>query len=363
MATATIGTSHAAARTQWLNELFLRHLNNNSFAPLMGTGSDSVIRIMNVDNKAGDTFKVHFSDFIANSEWVSGDTSLDGSAVSMSTDSVTIDRQRVAKTIENFAMSDQRTVVDMEREIVMPILEEAMKSKVQSMILTSLLDTSAGRSQNRYLYGVAESNYNATHATALANVDNTADKLSLAIIERSVRKAKLQAAGVGKIKPAKVMLKDGRYNEYEYVMLAHSWAVRDLKADSNFTNRIQYREAQQFNVIEGATFVGKHEGVLIYEMLDDEMLSTNSNSVQCAHNILLGVGAGVMAYGNVAVPMGASNYILQKKNKALVTSQVTDHAGDVSYGLTFVGGAKKLVNSSSEDNAVVHVYTAAVADA
>lgn len=363
MATATIGTSHAAARTQWLNELFLRHLNNNSFAPLMGTGADSVIRIMNVENKAGDTFKVHFADYIANSEWVQGDTALEGSAVDMTTDSVTIDRYRIAKVIENFAMSDQRTIVDMEREIVMPQLEQAMKSKVQSMILNALCSTSAGRSQNRYLYGAAESNYNSTHATALANVDNTSDKLTMNLIERAARKAKLSGSGVGKIKPARVMLKDGRYNEYEYVLLAHSWAIRDLKTDSNFTNRIQYREAQQFNVIDGATFVGKHEGVLIYEMLDDEMLETNSNSVQCAHNVLLGVGAGVMAYGNVSVPMGASNYILQKKNKALVTTEVSDHAGDVSYGLTFVGGAKKLVNSSSEDNAVVHVFTAAVADA
>jgi len=63
MATSTIGTSHAAARTQWLDELFLRHLNNNTFAPLMGDSMDSVIRVMNVANKDGDTFKVHFSDF------------------------------------------------------------------------------------------------------------------------------------------------------------------------------------------------------------------------------------------------------------------------------------------------------------
>jgi N4-gp56 family major capsid protein len=361
MATSTIGTAHAAARTQWLDELFLRHLNNNTFAPLMGEGMDAVIRVMNVANKDGDTFKVHFSDFDGTAGWVSGDTALTGTDVSMSTDSVTINRQRFAKKIENFAMSDQRTIVDLERELAMPILEEGMKSKVQEMIWEALLDVTAGRSANRYSYGVAA--YDATHATALAQVDGSADKLTLSLIAKAARKAKLQGAGTGKIKPSRIKLKDGSWTDYEYVMLAHSYAVRDLKeSDTSFANRIQYREAQQFDVINGATFVGKHEGVLIYEALNDDMLETNSNSVQCAHNILMGAGAGVMAYGNVAVPMGASNYILQKKGKALVTTEVTDHAGDVEYGITFVGGAKKLVNSSSEDNGVVHLFTSAVAD-
>jgi N4-gp56 family major capsid protein len=363
MATATIGTAHAAARQQWLDELFLRHLNNNDFAPLMGEGADAVIRILNVANKDGDTFKYHFSDFLSASAGVVGDTAMgNGQEVAMTTDQVTIDRRRVPVSIENFAMSDQRTIVDMEREIVMPQLEEWMKSNVQKVIYDALLSTSVGRSSARYLYGASSANFNATHATALANVDNTNDKLTLALIGLAARKAKLEGAGNGRLKPAKLKLKDGRFNEYEYVLLAHSYAVRDLKADSNFANRITYREAQQFDVINGATFVGKHEGVLIYETLNSNMLETNTNTVQCAQNLLLGAGAGVMAYGNVAVPMGASNYILQKKAKALVTTQVTDHAGDVEYGITYVGGAKKLVNSSSETNGVVSLFTAAVAD-
>lgn len=363
MATSTIGTGHAAARQQWLNELVDRHLNNNDFAPLMGTGMDAVIRIMNVENKAGDTFKTHFFDFLAANAGVTGDTAMgNGAAVAMTTDSVTIDRRRVPVQIENFPMSDQRTIVDMEREIVMPQLEQWMKSNVQKVIYDALLDTSVGRSTNRYHYGAAGANYNSTHATALANVDATDDKLTMDLIALAARKAKLAGAGNGRMKPAKLKLKDGRFNEYEYILLAHSYAVRDLKNDSDFANRIQYRESQQFDVINGATFVGKHEGVLIYETLNSNMLETNSNTVQCAQNLLLGAGAAVMAYGNVAVPMGASNYILQKKGKALVTTEVTDHAGDVEYGITYVGGAKKLVNSSSETNGVLSLFTAAVAD-
>lgn len=363
MAISTIGTAHAAARQEWLDELFLRHLNNNDFAPLMGAGEDAVIRVMNVDNKAGDTFNVHFSDFLAETAGVVGDTAMgNGQAVTMTTDQVTIDRRRVPVQIENFAMSDQRTIVDMEREIVMPQLENWMKSNVQKVIYDALLNTSIGRSSARYMYGVTSANYNATHTTALANVDNTADKLSLDLISKVARKAKLEGAGNGKLKPAKLKLKDGRFNEYEYILLAHSYAVRDLKADTNFAARINNRENQQFDVINGSTFVGKHEGVLIYETLNSNMLQNNSNSLQCAQNLLLGAGAGVMAYGNVSVPKGASNYILQKKGKALVTTQVTDHAGDVEYGITYVGGAKKLVNSSSETNGVVSLFTAAVAD-
>lgn len=362
---ATIGTNHAAAQTQWLDTLLQRHVNNNSFAPLFGTGDDAVIRVMNVPNKAGDTFNVHFTDHIANSEWVTGDTALTGIADSMSIDSVSINRERVARKIENFADSQQRTIVDLERELVMPKLEVALNSRVQYNLVSALTDTSAGRSQARYLYGAVESNYNSTHATALANVDATNDKLNLSLISRAKRKAMLGGAGVGKMKPASIKMRDGRYNVQNFILLAHSYAVRDLKADTNTLNRLNYRESQDFDVINGAAFVGMWDGVLIYEMFDDGMIASGAgaSSIDVAHNLFLGAGAAVQAYGKVNVPAKASNVIVSTKKNAMVTSEVTDHAGDVEYGLTTVMGSKKLVNSSSEDNGVIHLFTSGAADA
>lgn len=76
---------------------------------------------------------------------------------------------------------------------------------------------------DRILYGAAVSNYNATHATALANIDTTNDKLSAAVVSLAKSQAELADPA---IKPFKT--RDG----YEYfVMFVGSNAFRDLKAD------------------------------------------------------------------------------------------------------------------------------------
>ncbi|TGT42776.1 DUF4043 family protein [Mesorhizobium sp. M8A.F.Ca.ET.165.01.1.1] len=365
MATSTFGPSHAAAQTQWVKDLFFGHLRNNMFAPLMDVNGGSSIKIENVPNKAGDTFKVHFRNNASGTDGVSGDTALDATPITLATDSVTIDRQRYAVSVENFAMSDQRIVIDMEKQIAGPMLQEWMEAKVQKMIMDQLVDTSTGRTQNRYLYGKLEGNYNATEATAKTNIDNTDDKLTLSLLSLAKRKAQTQdSRAAGRIKPTNVKLADGRVAEEKFVFLGHTLAIRDLRNDTLFNNLVQYRDNPAFDIINGATFVGEYQGILIYEMFDSQMVE--ASTIQIAHNLLLGAEAAVMAYGNVAKPAGTWNAYSDPKSKALVTREITDHAGDVAYGMTFVGGAKKLVNSISgtaEDNAIVHVYTAAVADA
>lgn len=375
MATATYGTSHAAAQTKWLKDCFAGHLRNNMLAPLMDINGGSSIKIENVQKKAGDTFKYHFRANPAGTDGVSGDTALTGSALTLATDSVTIERQRYAVLVENYADSDQRIAIDMEAQQAMPMLEEWMASKVQYMIMNQLLTTSTGRTQNRYLYGAADANYDATEATALANVDATNDKLTLSLLSLAKRKAQLQdSRTAGKIRPTKVMLQNGRVSNEHFVFLGHPYAIRDLKEDdTNFKNRVQYREAQDFDVINGATFVGMYDGILIYEMFEEgvQMIESGAGaaSIDVAHNLLLGADAAVMAYGNVSRPAGSdaqAGAIMDEKGKVMRTREITDHGGDVEWGITFVGGAKKLVNGISgtnEDNGVVHVYTSAVADA
>lgn len=82
---------------------------------------------------------------------------------------------------------------------------------------------------DRVLYGAATSNYNATHATALANVDTTNDKFTAANL------ALLKRVAMGanpKIRPYKT--KDG----YEYfVAFAGSNTFRDLKASLETVNK------------------------------------------------------------------------------------------------------------------------------
>lgn len=76
---------------------------------------------------------------------------------------------------------------------------------------------------DRVLYGAAAGNYNATHATALGNIDTTADKLSRGVLGLASRIA-MNASPA--IKPYRT--KDG----YEwFVVFAGTNAFRDFQAD------------------------------------------------------------------------------------------------------------------------------------
>jgi hypothetical protein len=82
---------------------------------------------------------------------------------------------------------------------------------------------------DRVLYGAAVSNYNATHATALANVDTTADKCTAANVSLLKRVA---LAANPKLRPFKT--KDG----YEFfVGFAGLNGFRDLKASLETINK------------------------------------------------------------------------------------------------------------------------------
>jgi hypothetical protein len=90
------------------------------------------------------------------------------------------------------------------------------------------LNTWATDNSDRILYGSAIGNYSGVHATDLAKVDTTADKLTAASVSLMKRVAELARPN---IRP--VTTKDG-YKYYK--MYASSTAFRDLKADLKTLN-------------------------------------------------------------------------------------------------------------------------------
>lgn len=96
---------------------------------------------------------------------------------------------------------------------------------------------------DRIVYGKLASNYNATHATALATLDTTDDLLTAGKLEFMKRKAETPTAGFPKIRPFKT--KDG----YEYyVCFVGSNTFRDLRADLATVNKdARPREGRGFD--------------------------------------------------------------------------------------------------------------------
>lgn len=159
--------------------------------------------------------------------------------------------------------------------------------------------------QDRVLYGSAVSNYNATHTTALANVDGAADKLTRSVVRLAKRRMKLANP---KIRPFK--LKDGR--EY-FVAFAGSNPFRDLKADLETINKdARPREGDGFDknpIFQDGDLID--DGVIIREVPEiSSFVSDVWTSLQTAGNggtrvepvFFCGQQAAVMGWAQMAKP-------------------------------------------------------------
>lgn len=93
--------------------------------------------------------------------------------------------------------------------------------------------------QYRILYGNAESNYNATFATAAATIDTTADTFtadSVRLLKRMARRRLRTVVGDSIDLPSIRPVRTGDQGREFFVCFAHSLAFRDLQADLETVN-------------------------------------------------------------------------------------------------------------------------------
>lgn len=158
---------------------------------------------------------------------------------------------------------------------------------------------------DRVLYGNATTNYNATHATALANVDTTNDKCTssnLSLLKRIAKNAN------PKIRPYKT--EDGR--EY-FVAFMGTNPFRDLKIDLQTVNK-DARPREDNGVSKNPLFQDGdqiYDGVIAREVPEISAFVTNvwttlktagASSARVEPVFLCGQQAAVMAIGQMARP-------------------------------------------------------------
>jgi N4-gp56 family major capsid protein len=160
---------------------------------------------------------------------------------------------------------------------------------------------------DRVLYGAAVSNYNATHATALANIDTTNDKLTAAVVSLAKSQAELADPA---IKPFKT--RDG----YEYfVMFVGSNAFRDLKADPTIIQANRDARAREGNGMDKNPLFQDGDliwdGVIIRKVPEiskyvtsvwTTLLTAGNSSSRVEPAFLCGQQAAVVAWGQMAKP-------------------------------------------------------------
>lgn len=209
---------------------------------------------------------------------------------------------------------------------------------------------------DRVLYGSAVGNYNAVHATALANIDGTADKLSAAVISLAKRRALNSSP---KIRPYKT--KDG----YEYyVMFCGTNAFRDAKIDP--TILAANKDARERGVGTNPIF---QDGDLIYDGVIIRQVPEISDYVTNVWTTLLTAGA-TSSRVEPAFLCGQQAAVLGWGQMPKPTFRKEDDYGFITgTGTEMAYGVSKMFKKHPQDGAnlvqwgVVTVFVSAAADA
>ncbi len=338
----------------WEKNIFSTYTGKLIWKPFMGTGIGSMVQVkQELTKKKGDAITVGIRGRIQGGQ-VTGNAKAinnEGTLVFYN-QKFTVDNVRRAVKIEDIPMSEQRTMFGVLKQ-ARAALEEEFAIDLDLDITQGMMgNLSTGKVQGRYLYGILNSNYNDTHATALATIDNTSDKLSTKLVSVAKRKATLPVNATNKIRPIRV--KNGKNFEQWFTLFAHDYPIRDLvELDAAWQNsqlNIPPRTGSSNPIFTGSDFKGAYDGVLIYKHSDLD-LATNTNSIQTAHNLLMGAQAGVVVWAQ----------------KAKFAEEGSDFGHDVSYELHEIRKVDKSLFSSTdggsqEDNGIINVFTAAVAD-
>jgi N4-gp56 family major capsid protein len=347
---------------QWDDKFFTAYVRENRFKRYMGTDENSIIQLKEeLTKKKGDKVTFALVNELTNSG-VTGNQTLEGNEEGLDSRShpLTVAPLRHAVAITEW--DEQKSAIDL-RDAGKTMLSMWAKSKMRDDIVAALASingvaygTSSAAQRNawmvdnvdRVLVGKLKSNYNATHATALANIDNTDDKLTPEAV--SLMKRIAQSASP-KIRPI-------RLNEDEewYVLFANSRAFRDFSINSTVTQA--NRDARVRGVESNPLFTGGSlvwDGVIVREIPEI--------------GILTGVGAGAIDVAPVYL-CGAQAVGVGWAQRTKTTTNVRDYGYLHGVGISEMRGIEKMTFGSGaadtddqKDHGVVTGFFAAVADA
>jgi N4-gp56 family major capsid protein len=345
---------------QWDDKFFAAYVRDSRFKRYMGTDENSIIQLKeDLTKKKGDKVTFALVNELTNAGVTTGTLEGNEEGVDSRSHALTVAPLRHAVAITEW--DEQKSSIDL-RDAGKMMLKMWAMSKLRDGIVAALASingvaygtaTAAQRNAwivdnvDRVLIGALKSNYSATHATALANIDNTADKLTPEAV--SLMKRIAQSASP-KIRP--IRLKE---DEEWYVLFANSRAFRDFSINSTVTqaNRDARTRGMDNPLFTGGSLVW--DGVIVREIPEIEVLS--------------GVGAGNIDVAPVYM-CGAQAVGLGWAQRTKSTTNVRDYGFLHGIGIQEMRGIEKMTFGSGagdtddlKDHGVVTGFFAAVADA
>lgn len=327
MTVTTIQTNNKLVKyTQEINREYVR---GNLFSPYMGTALNSIIRIKNELKAGGEEMNIPLVSRltgagVSTGTLVGNEEQIDNYGMRVRLDwarhAVVTNKAESKKDSADIFGEAKPLLADWGKELqrdeliaaFMALPSETLPSTgtrvngIQYDLATAAQrNTWNAANSDRILYGNSTANYNATHATALANVDTTNDKFTasnLALLKRVAMGAS------PKIRPFKTA--DG----YEYyVAFAGINTFRDLKASLETINK-DARPREQNGVDKNPLFQDGdqiYDGVIVRQVPEISSFVTNvwtslktagAASARVEPVFLCGQQAAAFAWGQMAKP-------------------------------------------------------------
>jgi N4-gp56 family major capsid protein len=354
----------------WDSDFFTEYVRTNQFSRYFGTSMDAMIQVKDdLTRKNGDSVVFPTVRRLIGAG-VTGNTVLEGNEEILNARSLQLTVGVIRHAVAVSDWDEQKSVIDL-RNAARDALIIWAKEKIRNDIISSLgaitanADVSltyaaatAGQrntwminNADRVLFGAAVANaVSGVFATALATIDNTADKMTCAILSLAKRRARVASPH---IRPIRV-----NNDEEWFVVFMPSLPFRDLRADPVMIAAQQYANVRGENnpLFTSGDLVW--DGMIIREIPELPVLlttDTGGSTIDVAASYLCGAQALGVAWAQ----------------RSRSTTNVRDYDFMHGVGVQEIRGIGKLrfgvdatTDKTTPVDAGIHtIWTAAVADA
>lgn len=360
MADTTVATGLTVQ--QWDDKFWKEYVRENRFNPYMGKDENSIIQVKDkLTTKKGkyDTFAL-VNRLVG--DGMTGSQTMMGNEEDLTSRSFRVAVNKIRNAIKVAEIDEQYSAIDL-RDAGRAMLKLWIMEQTRDQIISALgsingtayasADATARNAwladnADRVLFGAAKSNNAANvHATCLANIDNTSDKMtstSLSLLKRMAQTCN------PKIRPH-VTKKDEEW----FMVFAPSLCFRDFAQDAAIQQA--NREARARG-IDNPLFTGG-------ELLWDGMVIREIPEI----SVLSGVGAGSIDVAPVYL-CGAQAIAWAWARRTRTVEETTDYKDKVGLEISEIRAIEKMIygtgnadTDDTKDHGVATAYFAAVADA
>jgi N4-gp56 family major capsid protein len=361
---------------KWQTKFWREFVRDSGFKPYMGEGMDNIIKVMNdlEGDMSGYQIRVPIVGRLQGAG-VTGNARLGGTEEKLDQYYTSVEWEYYRHAVELSKRDMQRSAVD-QMEVVRPLLREWAAELIKYQVISSFHQMSDGtayesataaqkntwtvNNADRVLFGATTANYSATHATALANVDSTSDKLSTTMA--STAKFIARTANPH-IRPFKT---DTGGREY-YVFFCHPICFRDLKTDSAMINANRDARSREGSGMDNNPLFQDgdliYDGVIFREIPEFYTPRVGSSTTPATH--IVGAGASSINVGANFL-CGTQAVAYANKQAPRPTEKAEDDYGFVKgRGIELAHGMQKMRWSNgtgtNKDCGIVTVYASAAA--